>query len=329
VWRSLVAQAICNRQVGGSNPSTGSLFFFETSWKTDPLKFGHEGALLDRYRGDMTEFVEIADRVWVARYEWADANVTAIGGERGLAVVDTHGSTAAGRIVLEDLECLRFGPVVHVVNSHWHWDHTFGNAAFRETTRDVPIHAHEEAARWLAEHGERMKQRFADDPDDLHRAEVAATEIVIPDQTFADTQSIDLGDRSLELMFLGRGHTSGDIVARVVDANVVIVADLIEESAKPWIGMDSWPLEWPITLDALLELVVEQTVVIPGHGSLVNRAFVRTQRDEIAQIVETIRTLAGLGVSADQASLQGEWPWEVDARIHNAITRGYEALSSE
>jgi glyoxylase-like metal-dependent hydrolase (beta-lactamase superfamily II) len=277
----------------------------------------------------MTEFVEVADRVWVARYEWADVNVTAIGGERGLVVVDTHGSAAAGRIVVEDLDCLSVGPVTHVVNSHWHWDHTFGNVALREAIRDVPIHAHEEAALWLADQGERMKQRFADSPDDPHRAEVAATEIVIPDKTFVDTQMVDLGDRLLELVFCGRGHTSGDIVARVVDANVVIAADLVEESAKPWIGLDSWPLEWPATLDLLLESMTEQTLVIPGHGAIVDRMFVRAQRDEMAKIVEMVRYLAGLGIPADRAATEGEWPWEVDERIHNAVMRGYEALLTD
>lgn len=272
--------------------------------------------------------MEVADRVWLARYEWADVNVTAIGGERGLVVVDTHGSTATGRIVLEDLDRLGVGPVTQVVNSHWHWDHTFGNAAFREADRDVPIHAHEEAALWLADQGERMKQRFADSPDDPHHADVAATDIVIPDQTFADGRAVDLGDRLLELVFLGRGHTSGDIVVRLADVNVVIAGDLVEESAKPWIGMDSWPLEWPATLDMLLELMTEQTLVIPGHGVVVDRTFVRTQRDEISQIVETVRTLAGLGIPADRAAAEGAWPWEVDERIHNAVTRGYEALVS-
>src|SRR5579863_2227226 len=167
----------------------------------------------------MPEFLEVADRVWVARYEWADANVTAIGGERGLVVVDTHGSAAAGRVVLADLDRLGAGHVTHVVNSHWHWDHTFGNVAFRDAVQGVPIHAHEEAARWLSEHGQRMKQRFADSPDDPHREDVAATEIVIPDQTFTETHALDLGDRLVELVYLGRGHTSGDIVTRVVDAD--------------------------------------------------------------------------------------------------------------
>lgn len=278
--------------------------------------------------GGMTEFVEVADRVWLARYEWADLNVVAIGGERGLVVVDTHGSTVAGHSVLEDLRRINAGQVVHVVNSHWHWDHTFGNAAFREAARDVPIHAHEEAAAWLTEQGERMKQSYADSPDDPHGAEVAATEIVIPDQTFVETHALDLGGRVVELAFLGRGHTSGDIVARVTDASVLIAGDLVEESANPWIGMDSWPLEWPITLDVLLDGITEHTLVIPGHGQTVDRSFVRAQHDEMAQIAGTVRTLNGLGIPADRAAVEGEWPWEVDERIHNAVSRGYEALSS-
>ena len=277
----------------------------------------------------MPEFAEVADRVWVARYAWADVNITAIGGERGLVVVDTHGSSAAGRVVLDDLDRLGVGPVTHVVNSHWHWDHTFGNVAFRDAVRDVPIHAHEEAARWLTEHGQRMKQRFADSPDDPHRDDVAATEIVIPDKTFNATHALDLGDRLIELVFLGRGHTSGDIVTRVVDADVVAAADLIEELAKPWIGMDSYPLEWPATLDVLLESMTDQTVVIPGHGALVDRAFVKTQRDEIAMIVEMVRRLAGLGMGVDNAASEGDWPWDVDERIHNAVKRGYEALLTD
>ena len=276
----------------------------------------------------MPEFVEIADRVWVARYEWMDVNVTAIGSDRGLVVVDTHGSTAAGRNVLTDLDRLGVGPVAHVVNSHWHWDHTFGNAAFREIALDVPIHAHKEAARSLADQGKRIKERFAESPDDPHGTEVAVTEIVIPNQTFVDSFALDLGDRVLELMFPGRGHTSGDIVARLVDAEVLVAGDLVEESAKPWIGLDSWPLEWPATLDVMLELMTEHTLVIPGHGSTVDRAFVQVQRDEVGDIVETVQTLAGLGVPADRAVVDGEWPWEVDFRIHNAVSRGYEALES-
>ena len=273
----------------------------------------------------MTDFVEVADRVWVARYEWADANVTAIGSERGLVVVDTHGSTAAGRAVLDDLRRLGAGAVTAVVNTHWHWDHSFGNAAFREQDPALPIHAHEDAARMLAEQGEYMKKRFAES-DDPHREEVAATEVVVPDHTFSSTRSLDLGDRLVELVFPGRGHTDGDLVVVVPDAGVVLGGDLIEESARPWIGLDSWPLEWHASLDVVLSLVAPETSVVPGHGVPVDRAFVETQRDDLAVIGETVRRLAADGVPLEAAVAEGDWPWEADDRIANACRRGYEQL---
>jgi glyoxylase-like metal-dependent hydrolase (beta-lactamase superfamily II) len=273
----------------------------------------------------MTDFVEVAGRVWVARYEWADANVTAIGSSRGLVVVDTHGSTAAGRAVIDDVRRLGAGSVVAVVNTHWHWDHAFGNAAFREQDPEVPIHAHEDAARMLADRGEYMKERFADSQDP-HRDDVAATDLVIPDQTFSSTRSLDLGDRLVELVFPGRGHTDGDILVRVPDVDVALGGDLIEESAKPWIGLDSFPLEWHASLDVMLSLVTPATRVVPGHGVTVDRGFVENQRDELAVIGETVRRLAGDGVPLEQAVAEGEWPWEADDRIANACRRGYEQL---
>jgi glyoxylase-like metal-dependent hydrolase (beta-lactamase superfamily II) len=273
----------------------------------------------------MTDFSEVADRVWVARYEWADANVTAVGSDRGLVVVDTHGSVEAGRAVLGDLRRLGAGPVTAVVNTHWHWDHSFGNAAFREEYPGIPIHAHEDAAAMLDEKGEYMKGRFAES-DDPHRDEVAATEIVVPDHTFSSARSLDLGDRLVELVFPGRGHTDGDLVVRVPDVDVVLGGDLVEESAKPWIGLDSWPLEWHVSLDVMLSLVTPATTVVPGHGVPVQRGFVETQRDELAAIGETVRRLAASGVPLQEAVAQGEWPWEADDRIENACRRGYQQL---
>ena len=93
----------------------------------------------------MSEFTEVGDRVWVARYEWYDVNVTVVQGEAGLLVVDTHASLDAGRSVLADVRRLSSAPLVGVVNTHEHFDHTFGNAAFLENGA-VPVIAHETAA---------------------------------------------------------------------------------------------------------------------------------------------------------------------------------------
>ncbi|MBC7309900.1 MAG: MBL fold metallo-hydrolase [Actinomycetales bacterium] len=276
----------------------------------------------------MADFTEIADRVWTARYAWVDLTVTAVGGERGLVVIDTHGSTAAGRAVVEDVRRIGAGEVTAVVNTHWHWDHSFGNAAFREQWPHLPIHAQENAALWLRDHAAEVQNDLDDGMDPERAEEIRASTIVIPDRLFGTTAVIDLGDRAVELIHPGRGHTDGDLVARVPDANVLVAGDLIEESAHPWIGDDSWPLEWASTLEALLPLIAPGTVVVPGHGALVDRAFVEGQRGEMAAIEREIRRLAAAGISEQDAVAEGDWPWEAtNPGLANAVSRGYAQLT--
>ncbi|NYD41362.1 MBL fold metallo-hydrolase [Nocardioides panaciterrulae] len=271
-------------------------------------------------------FREVADRVWVARYAWFDVNVTLVGGALGLLVVDTHGSGAAAREVLHDVRRLGAGEVVGVVNTHWHFDHTFGNATFREAYGEVPVHAHENARDELERWGERLKQRVRDhEGEDPHRDEVLATEIVLPDQTFSSARVVDLGDRAVELVHPGRGHTSGDLVLRVPDADVLLAGDLVEESAPPSMNDDAWPMDWPLTLDVVLGLTTPATVVVPGHGLPVDRDFVETQRGELGIVAETIRDLAGRGIPVEEAVQAADWPWERE-RLETAVRRGYEQL---
>ncbi|NPC98364.1 MBL fold metallo-hydrolase [Nocardioides sp. zg-DK7169] len=270
-------------------------------------------------------FREVADRVWVARQEWFDLNVCLVGGADGLLAVDTHGSDAAARAVLADVRRLGRGPVVAVVNTHEHFDHTFGNAAFRSAYGEVPIHAHEVAAAATPAAGARAKQAYAEDPSDPHLEEVLATEVVPADHTFSSVRVLDLGDRVVELVHPGRGHTAGDLVVRVPDADVLLAGDLVEESAPPSFGPDSHPMEWPLALEIVLSLTTSDSVVVPGHGATVDRAFVEEQRGLLAVVAETIRDLAGRGVPLEQALAEGEWPWPRE-HLADAVRRGYEHL---
>ena len=138
------------------------------------------------------------------------------------------------------------------------------------------------------------------------------TRIVLPDHPFSGVGVIDLGDRLVELLHPGRGHTDGDLVVVVPDARLVCAGDLVEESDTPWIGEDSFPLEWPGTLDVALGVIPPGTVVVPGHGVPVDRAFVEAQRMELATVADQVRALAASGVAVDDAVASGEWPWEPD-----------------
>lgn len=273
----------------------------------------------------MTDFIEVADRVWVARHEWWSLNVTVVGGERGLVVIDTHASEVAGQQVMDAARRLGAGRVVGVVNTHEHFDHTFGNAVFRDADPAVPIHAHEVAAVRTVPAGERIQARYEAHPEDEHAPEVLATRITPANRVFATSQTIELGDRVVELSHHGRGHTAGDAIVSVPDVDVCVMGDLVEESAPPAYGTDSFPLDWPTTLEAIVPTFADDAIVVPGHGAVVDPAFVRRQLRDIARVATTIRHLFSNGVPASDAPSASDWPWD-PALLQRAIERGYEHL---
>lgn len=273
---------------------------------------------------------EIADRTWVVRHPWLDVTMTAVAGERGLVLLDSLGSERALRSVLESLPAARRWPVVAVVNTHHHFDHTFGNAAAREHAGEpIPIHAQEEAAALTEAEGRRVQQEHAQAPDDPHREAVLATRVVAADHVFSSVTVLDLGDRCLELVHPGRGHTAGDVVVAVPDVHVLVAGDLIEESGPPAYGPDCYPLEWPTSLDIVVDLVDDRTQVVPGHGAVVDASFVRDQRADVAMVAQNILDLAGESVPLATALTEGlndrVWPWPSEALEH-AVRRGYAQL---
>lgn len=267
-------------------------------------------------------FTEIGDRIWTARYPWHDVNVTAVGGTGGLVVVDTHSSTEAAREVIADVQALGAGPVTALVNTHDHFDHFFGNHAFREAYGDLPIHATDTAA-------ESMHAALTTEPpenrDDPRWPEVVATPLVPADHTFSSAVALDLGDRQLELIHPGRGHTAGDLVVRIPDADVLLAGDLIEESGFPAYGEDSYPLDWPLTLDLVIGLLSPDSVVVPGHGAPVGYEFVTEQRGALGVVAETIRDLATRGIAVADALASAEWPYPTE-HLGVAVRRGYAHL---
>lgn len=271
------------------------------------------------------EFLEVADRVWVARSPWMELNLTLIAGGAGLLVVDTHGSAAEGNRVVEDIRRLGIGEVTALINTHEHFDHTFGNAAFRAAYGGVPIYAHETAAANTIDSGIASQRAYRDEPGEHHREEVLATTIVPADQTFSSARVLDLGERPVELVYPGRGHSGGDVVVVIPEVNVLLVGDLVEQSGPPVFGSDSWPMDWPLSLDIVLSLTNSATTIVPGHGALVNRDFVEEQRNQIGIVAETIRDLAARGVPLDAALATGRWPFAAEHLAH-AVRRGYAHL---
>jgi glyoxylase-like metal-dependent hydrolase (beta-lactamase superfamily II) len=264
---------------------------------------------------------EVADRVFQHRYQPWDVTVSAILGSDGLAVVDTRCSLAEAGELREHLRRLSPVPVRWVVNTHVHFDHVGGNAEF-VAPRQIPS-----AELWGHRAMAAALRAGKDDPESEGDPAVPPS-TVVPDRLVDRAHVLDLGDRLVQLIHSGRGHTDGDLLIHIPDADALLAGDLVEESGPPALGSDSFPLDWPDTLDALLAAIGPATVVVPGHGAPVGAAFVREQRDSLAALATRITALHAAGVSAEDALAAGGWPgWPYPAGgLEHAVARGYAAL---
>ena len=152
-------------------------------------------------------------------------------------------------------------PSEAVVNTHGHNDHAFGNHRFRP----APIWGHARCARMVSETGAAQIAAVSAAIPALAE-ELAEVVLDPPDRTFDGDSSIvdfDAGGRRVELRHLGRGHTDNDVVVIVPDADVLFAGDLVEDGAPPFFG-DGYPMDWPATVERMVELVTG--AVVPGHG---------------------------------------------------------------
>ncbi|HEY8439465.1 MAG TPA: MBL fold metallo-hydrolase [Candidatus Limnocylindrales bacterium] len=251
----------------------------------------------------MSAWTEVGDRVFVRRYAFADQNIGAVLGDDGVLIIDTRSSGVQAAEILNDLRSLTPLPVRAVVNTHGHSDHTFGNHRFRP----APIWGHERCARMVRETGPAQKAGLAGAVPEI-ADDVMAVVLDPPDQLVGDdggTVDFDAGGRRIELRYLGRGHTDNDIVVLVPDAAVMFAGDLLENGAPPFFG-DGFPMDWPATVERLVDLVTG--AVVPGHGDVGDRGFAVRSMVEIRTIAELATLVHDATLAMDDAVLRTPYP---------------------
>ena len=255
---------------------------------------------------------EVAGGVYVCVAQPASVNLGLVVGSDFALVVDTGSSPWQGRLLRNAARELTDTAIQAAVATHWHYDHCFGLAGFT----DVTTFAHESVAARL------QSREAAAVAADLG---VEVSELAVASREIAVASALDLGDRRVEIAHLGRGHTDGDLVVVVPDANILFAGDLIESATAPRYGDDSFPHEWAATLDSVIGLMTADTVAIPGHGGPVNREFVFGQRGRVAAVSGEIRRLSEAGISAPEALQAGSWPFPA-AHVADGIDAGYRQL---
>lgn len=240
---------------------------------------------------------QLTEDLWVLR--GLGGNTAVLRTDAGAVVVDTMTFGLQGARIREVARELTGTDTVLIINTHYHLDHTHGNPAFAAGTRVLST--------------ERTLEYLQTIDADFWRGEAAQ---LLPNETFADRQTLSVGGKTIDLVYPGNGHTDGDLVAVFVDEGVVHLGDLLFNRHYPNIDLEAGGTvqDWPATLDRVLGLRFDR--VVPGHGAT-------TDRDGIRQFQAFLRQLGEIG---RQAAAEG-WTLE-QTRASDRLTEdaGYEPI---
>ncbi|MET9345851.1 MBL fold metallo-hydrolase [Streptomyces termitum] len=226
---------------------------------------------------------QLADGVGRRRLPGWDATTGLVVGDKAVLLYDTGSSLAEGAAIRAQAEALTGGRrVTHIALGHPHFDHVLGTAAFAGAEVFGAVGTEEllASARTREELYEDAVRQGADERASAEAAEA----LVAPRHAVTGERTLDLGGRQVLLANLGPAHTGHDLAVLVPgEREVVFCGDLVEESGEPQAGPDAVGARWPDALDRLLALGGEDALYVPGHGAVVDAAFVRRQRDELAR----------------------------------------------
>jgi glyoxylase-like metal-dependent hydrolase (beta-lactamase superfamily II) len=220
----------------------------------------------------------------------AGGNIGVSYGDDATVLIDDQFAPLSGKIEAA-VEALGATPVKYVINTHWHFDHTGGNEHFGKT--GATIFAHDNVRVRMAAGGVAAGNRSEPAP-----------KVALPIVTYGQGVRLHLNGDTLDLAYVGGGHTDGDSVVMWDKQNVVHMGDLyFKIPGFPFVDVNSGGNVYNLmsTLDLVLQMIDDETKVIPGHGPMSNKAELTAYRAMIGQAVAQVETLHQQGMSLDEA----------------------------
>jgi len=237
--------------------------------------------------GDLADKTITFDAVGTDLYAFTaegDPNSGIIVGDDGVMVVDAQATPVMAQQVIERVAKVTDKPIKYVLLTHYHAVRVLGASAYG----GAEILASAATRALIEERGKAdMDSEIGRFPR-LFRAAESIPGLTWPSITFPDQMSVWLGRREVRIMHIGRGHTAGDVVAYVPDANVVFSGDLVEYNSACYCG-DAHFTDWPATLDRLAE--ISAGALVPGRGAALKTP--KQVADGIALTEDFLTTLYG------------------------------------
>jgi cyclase len=248
---------------------------------------------------------KISDRVYANTEGETGGNVGIVLLEDGVAAVDAQ-YTVSGIEFRRSIPSVTSKPVTHLLLTHYHGDHVFGNQAFE----DCEIVAHrllkekmEENLRtvWALGNIEKMIEEVRVNKPERARL-YEGLRIVLPTKTFDERFTID----GVEMTHMG-GHTADSSIVYVADDRVLFAGDLLFVEEFPWGGDPSAnPERWIQAFTKILEMDVE--TIVPGHGPLCDKSEIETQLEWFEAVRGEVKRLIADGASIEGAVKHDGYP---------------------
>jgi glyoxylase-like metal-dependent hydrolase (beta-lactamase superfamily II) len=260
-----------------------------------------------------------------------EGNSVVIINDEDVLVVDTHLVPSSARAVIAEIRRLTDKPVRYVVNTHWHDDHNSGNQAYLQAFPQAAIIAQrntdEDMRKWnpkflvdrlkfyrsLMEKKEKQEEEPSSagdpNPDQASSREIAYgyAHALLPDLptleftpatlTFDESLSLRRGERTIQILYLGRGNTRGDAVVYLPEEKVLVTGDLLVHPIPFSFG--AYLAEWIQVLNQLEALEVD--VIIPGHGPVLrDNEYLRRVRHLLQSVVQQAQAATNRGLSLEE-----------------------------
>jgi glyoxylase-like metal-dependent hydrolase (beta-lactamase superfamily II) len=215
-------------------------------------------------------------------------NITVAVAGDGIMMVDSEFAPLHDKIKAA-IATLTDKPVRYLIDTHFHLDHTGGNAAFAA-----------EGATVVAQ--ENVRKRLAAGTEGTNGTHMPpAAQSILPTQVYGDELTLKLKGRTAELRHLPAAHTDGDTYVYFADANVLATGDLVSMGRYPYIDVvNGGNLNGMIAAaNALLKRVNGQTRIVPGHGPVAGKSDLLAYRDMLQSARTRMEKLIGEGKSED------------------------------
>ena len=287
---------------------------------------------------DMFDIKPVADGVYAAIAKPAykvNCNAAVILLDDGVLVVDTHSKPSAARGLIEQIKKLTDKPVKYVVNTHFHWDHYQGNQAYPSSwPAGVEIISSEATRTSIEQRGiPRIKHEILTMPQEIEQletnlnkttdakqkeetrnniaaakdylAELKSMQVTLPTMTFDRSLILHRKSRTVDILWLGKAHTDGDVFVYLPKEKVIVTGDALH-GWTPYMG-DSYPYDWIQTLDTAEKLDFDR--VIGGHGDvIVGKQKFELWKEYFGDLLNQTAKAYGEKVTQDEAETQvSQW----------------------